>query len=91
VPGCKTDVVNAQWLTILARAGLLRPSFIPPAEIWYLRSIIHELLWFLQGDTHIRYLKENGGRAENKLNDKSAEWFSGGNAALFVKRTVGNL
>ncbi len=24
------------------------------------RSIIHELLWFLQGDTNIRYLKDNG-------------------------------
>lgn len=26
----------------------------------HVRSIIHELLWFLQGDTNIRYLKENG-------------------------------
>lgn len=26
----------------------------------HLRSILHELLWFLQGDTNIRYLKENG-------------------------------
>ncbi|WP_421765303.1 thymidylate synthase [Ekhidna sp.] len=26
----------------------------------HLRSIIHELLWFLQGDQNIRYLKENG-------------------------------
>ncbi len=25
----------------------------------HLRSIIHELLWFLKGDTHIHYLKEN--------------------------------
>lgn len=26
----------------------------------HIRSIIHELLWFLKGDTNIRYLKENG-------------------------------
>ena len=26
----------------------------------HLRSILHELLWFLQGDTNIHYLKENG-------------------------------
>jgi len=28
----------------------------------HLRSIIHELLWFLAGDTNIGYLKDNGVR-----------------------------
>ena len=32
VPGRKTDMADAQWLATLARAGLLRASFIPPAQ-----------------------------------------------------------
>lgn len=39
----------------------------------HLRSIIHELLWFLQGDTNIRYLNENGVRIWNEWADESGE------------------
>ncbi len=36
----------------------------------HVRSIIHELLWFLQGDTNIRYLKDNGVSIWNEWADE---------------------
>ena len=42
VPGRKTDVGDAHWLATLARAGLLRGSFVPPAKLRELRLIARQ-------------------------------------------------
>lgn len=42
VPGRKTDVGDAHWLATLARAGLLRGSFVPPAKWRELRLIARQ-------------------------------------------------
>ena len=39
VPGRKTDMADAAWIAQLLEHGLLRPSFVPPADIRQLRSL----------------------------------------------------
>jgi len=53
VPGRKTDWADAQWLAMLARAGMLRASFVPRAHFRALRHVARQrqqLIGILAGE-----------------------------------------
>ncbi len=74
VPGKKTDVKDSEWLCDLLMHGLLKGSFIPPADIRDLRDLVRHRKKLIQEKTQEKnrvhkYLENSGVKIGSVLTD----------------------